>query len=139
MIEIASLIYHSIGDFPKQTIVSNKKIHFNNKQLASLVQATKIYKYHTEQMLEHSTVLYCSLSYSQWLKFKGFHPIYTKMSVTLTIVGRLITQFTCLQIRVCIVNYFLDFSSKTYVVGTQKNSLNETVLLSTQNTCLIDG
>ena len=29
------------------------------------------------------------------------------------------------------------FSSKTYVLGTQKNRLiNETVLLSTQNTCL---
>ena len=28
------------------------------------------------------------------------------------------------------------FSSKAYVVGTQKNCLNETVLLSTQNTCL---
>ena len=38
----------------------------------------------------------------------------------------------------CILeNYFLFFSSKTYVVGTQKNCLNETVLLSTQNTCLI--
>ena len=28
---------------------------------------------------------------------------------------------------------FLKFSTKTYVVGTQKNRLNETVLLSTQN------
>ena len=28
------------------------------------------------------------------------------------------------------------FSTKTYVVGTQKNRLNETVLLSTQNICL---
>ena len=27
------------------------------------------------------------------------------------------------------------FSTKTYVVGTQKNRLNETVLLSTQNIC----
>ena len=43
---------------------------------------------------------------------------------------------TGLQIRVCTGNYFLYFSSKTYVVGTQKNRLNETVLLSTQNTCL---
>ena len=41
-----------------------------------------------------------------------------------------------LQIRVCIGIYFLYFSSKTYVVGTQKNRLNETVLLSTQNICL---
>ena len=31
---------------------------------------------------------------------------------------------------------FSYFSSKTYVVGTQKNRLNETVLLSTQNTCV---
>ena len=28
------------------------------------------------------------------------------------------------------------FSTKTYVEGTQKNPLNETVLLSTQNICL---
>ena len=28
------------------------------------------------------------------------------------------------------------FSAKTYVVGTQKNRLNEMVLLSTQNICL---
>ena len=33
-------------------------------------------------------------------------------------------------------NYFSYFSMKTYVVGTQKNRLIETVLLSTQNTCL---
>ena len=30
-------------------------------------------------------------------------------------------------------NNFCYFSTKTYVVGTQKNHLNETVLLSTQN------
>ena len=28
-----------------------------------------------------------------------------------------------------------SFSTKTYVVGTQKNRLNETNLLSTQNKC----
>ena len=33
-------------------------------------------------------------------------------------------------------NYFSYFLTKTYVVGTQKNRLNETVLLSTQNICL---
>ena len=39
--------------------------------------------------------------------------------------------------RECILeNYFLHFSPKAYVVGTQKNHLNETVLLSTQNICL---
>ena len=31
--------------------------------------------------------------------------------------------------------WFFYFSSKTYVVGTQKNRLDETVLLSTQNKC----
>ena len=34
---------------------------------------------------------------------------------------------TGLQIRVRIVKLFFNFSSKTYVVGTQKNRLNETV------------
>ena len=33
-------------------------------------------------------------------------------------------------------DYFSYFSTKTYIVGTQKNRLNETVLLNTQNTCL---
>ena len=40
------------------------------------------------------------------------------------------------QIRVRTGKYFSYFSTKTYVVGTQKNRLNETILLSTQNTCL---
>ena len=35
----------------------------------------------------------------------------------------------------CIKNQFCYFSTKTYVVGTQKNRLNETILLSTQNIC----
>ena len=30
---------------------------------------------------------------------------------------------------------FSYFSTKTYIVGTQKNTLNELVLLSTQNLC----
>ena len=32
--------------------------------------------------------------------------------------------------------FFLYFSSKAYVVGTQNNRLKETVLMSTLNTCL---
>ena len=37
----------------------------------------------------------------------------------------------------CVIKIlFSNFSTKTYVVGTQKNGLNETVLLSTQNICL---
>ena len=31
--------------------------------------------------------------------------------------------------------YFSYFSTQTYVVGTQKNGLNETLLLGTQNKC----
>ena len=31
--------------------------------------------------------------------------------------------------------FFFYFSTKTYVVGTPKNRLNETVLFSTQNIC----
>ena len=62
--------------------------------------------------------------------------------------GKPIHQSACLKDNVlcdlpqasrkeCVLgNCFLYFSSKTYVVGTQKNRLNETVLLSTQNTCL---
>ena len=40
-----------------------------------------------------------------------------------------------LQIRVR-NEKFSYILSKTYIVGTQKNRLNEMVLLSTQNTCL---
>ena len=36
----------------------------------------------------------------------------------------------------CLLTFFIYFSPKTYVVGTQKNRLNEAVLLSTQNICL---
>ena len=39
-----------------------------------------------------------------------------------------------LQIRVR-YRLFPNYLTKTYVVGIQKNRLNETVLLSTQNTC----
>ena len=34
------------------------------------------------------------------------------------------------------IKIFFYFATKTYVVGTQKNHLGETVLLSTQNICL---
>ena len=43
---------------------------------------------------------------------------------------------SALQIRVRLGKLFIHFSSKTYVVGTQKNRINETVLLSKQNTRL---
>ena len=41
-----------------------------------------------------------------------------------------ISQVTSRQ-ECVLENYFLYFSSKAYVVGTQKKRLNETVLLST--------
>ena len=40
-----------------------------------------------------------------------------------------------LQLRVRTGKIISYFSTKTYVVGTQKNRLNETVLLITQNIC----
>ena len=40
------------------------------------------------------------------------------------------------QIRVSNEKLFSYFSTKTYVVGAQKNRLTDTVLLSTLNTCL---
>ena len=36
-------------------------------------------------------------------------------------------------------NYFSYFSTKAYVVGTQKNRLNEMVLLSTKTYVKVDG
>ena len=36
-------------------------------------------------------------------------------------------------------NYFSYFSFKTYVVGTQNNRLNETVILNTHNKCFNCG
>ena len=39
-------------------------------------------------------------------------------------------------IRGCKCDFFVDFSSKTYVVGTWKNRLNMMFLLSTHNICL---
>ena len=50
------------------------------------------------------------------------------------------TQFSCPcqapRYECVLENQFFHFSYKTYEVGTQKNRLNETVLLSTQNICL---
>ena len=43
-------------------------------------------------------------------------------------------DYTGLQIRVLNYKIFSYFSTKTCLVGTQKNRLDETVHLSTQNT-----
>ena len=74
-----------------------------------------------------------------WPSFQGhsctnmvkFRPVRAYLQ---TLEGEGASVFSTL--RVWFEIYFLYFSSKTYVVGTQKNSLNQTVLLSTQNTCL---
>ena len=42
---------------------------------------------------------------------------------------------TALNSEHIIEKYFFYFSNETYVVGAQKNWLNETVLLRTQNKC----
>ena len=44
-----------------------------------------------------------------------------------------------LTLRVCNRKITFLFSTKTYVMGTQKNRLNETVCLSTQNMLKIMG
>ena len=47
---------------------------------------------------------------------------------------------TGIQIRVCILkSIFSYFSTKTYVVGTQRNCLSETILFSTRTHVLMDG
>ena len=50
--------------------------------------------------------------------------------------GEYETKEQAFRLECVLEKYFLYFSCKTYVVGTQKNRFNETVLLSTQNTCL---
>ena len=62
----------------------------------------------------------------------------------MSIVGSLLKElkfcklatFSIIGPEYMVKNYFSYFSSETYVVGTQKNRLNETVLLNTQNICL---
>ena len=48
---------------------------------------------------------------------------------------RLVLGNIRLLVKSANIKYFSYFLTKTYVVGTQKNRLNKTVLLSTQNIC----
>ena len=60
------------------------------------------------------------------------------MILTELIHSYYLCQVTCLRPLVNSVyrkKYFSYFSTKTYVVGSQKNRLNELVLLSPQNIC----
>ena len=67
-----------------------------------------------------------------------FCPTLTLMieSYNISLLSRAMNVFAGLQIRVCIGKLFFLFLIQTYFVSTQKNRLNEKVLLSTQNTCL---
>ena len=47
----------------------------------------------------------------------------------------IVVEISGFQTRVRIGKLFLYFSCKTYVVGTQKNRLNETILLGTLDIC----
>ena len=60
-----------------------------------------------------------------------------KHYIDIEIIGvcRLSISKSGLQIKCVLENHISYFSTKTYVVGTQKNRLNETVLLGTQNIC----
>ena len=63
---------------------------------------------------------------------KIFTILCSKYSILDSIVA---ANYSELKLRVHNENLIFLFSTKTYVVGTQKNRLNETVLLSTQNIC----
>ena len=68
---------------------------------------------------------------------KSFHGNLREMiaiCVTKVLTSVLLEIYTSRSGRI-FENDFSCLSIKTYVVGTQKNRLNETVLLSTQNTC----
>ena len=53
-----------------------------------------------------------------------------------TPLGVISIQSSPLDKSACVINiYFLISETKTYVVDTQKNHINETVLLSYQNIC----
>ena len=56
--------------------------------------------------------------------------------VVLNLLNKLGKDIKMQGLSSIIENDFSHFLTKTYVLGTQKNLLNETVLLSTQNTCL---
>ena len=64
----------------------------------------------------------------------GHFELKTGSSIIQTNVWRLALQARA-SVRCVPKKLFSYFSIKTYVVGTQKNRLNETVLLSTQNIC----
>ena len=88
--------------------------------------------------LDKNLHLHNVLENSEYVSRKGYDKI--------TLMCRLVRVFTVHQYDIMggqasrkdceLENYFLYFSSKTYVVGTQKNHLIETVPLSTLNTCL---
>ena len=65
----------------------------------------------------------------------AFYMIRTLIGFTDMAFVLVIVVGPCPLIKVRTENYFPYFSTKTYVLGTQKNRLDETVLLSIKNTC----
>ena len=61
------------------------------------------------------------------------NPVLTRYLILYMYMALSLVDCAGLQIRVHNWKLFSYFSTKTYVVGTQKNRLNEMVLLSTQN------
>ena len=78
----------------------------------------------------------CFLIKILWLPLVKVFQILPEFRIFSLTFQRKKVRLTGPQIRERNEKYFSYFSTKTYVVGTQKNRLNETVLLSTQNTCL---
>ena len=75
--------------------------------------------------------------YSFWEKIKLIRKYQIKPyteQVTTFIGCHLLKTLGC-RTLVKSAKKIIYFSTKTYVVGTQKNGLNETVILSTQNIC----
>ena len=60
-------------------------------------------------------------------------PLELKIEIFLNDISLATGQYI---IQYAFSNDFSFFSTEAYIVGTQKNRLNETVLLSTQKTCL---
>ena len=77
------------------------------------------------QRYQRKMSIKCSFSYNFFVKFHGKKNI---GSQNMTVLQDF--SYECVP-KIS----FSYFSTKTYVVGTQKNRLIETVLLSTQNIC----
>ena len=150
-IQIRWLLMEQTVQFSLFTVLSNVFWESKTRQLTfQLIQSiaadvlqSALYDYHGSQsmgqhiwfrhLLHIEKNLGCMMEDDQ-SQLPSMQRVKSKYMYPLSLASKSI--YSGLQIRVCIGKLFSLFSSKTYVVGTQKNRLNETVLLSTQNTCL---